>query len=72
LLRAPLLLLLLVPLLQTAKIHISQGHRLTLPIAESTTQGRFSWKEQMMSATSRMRSASRTLEPPNLYTMFTW
>jgi hypothetical protein len=40
----------------------------TLPIADSTTQGRYWGKLQMMSATSRMRSASRTDDPPNLYT----
>mmetsp|Transcript_14260 Transcript_14260/g.35227 ORF Transcript_14260/g.35227 Transcript_14260/m.35227 type:complete len:219 (-) Transcript_14260:36-692(-) len=39
-----------------------------LPIADRTTTGSRSGKEQMMSATSRMRSASRTEEPPNLYT----
>ena len=44
---------------------------LTLPIADSTTIGKFSWKEHTMSATSRMRSASRTDEPPNLYTTLT-
>eukprot|EP00955_Chlamydomonas_euryale_P038737 351175-Chlamydomonas_euryale.AAC.3 len=38
----------------------------TLPIADSTTAGRFSGNEQMMSATSRMRIASRTDDPPNL------
>lgn len=42
----------------------------TLPMADSTTTGKFSWKLQMMSATSCMRSASRTDEPPNLYTTF--
>jgi hypothetical protein len=39
-------------------------------MADSTTTGKFSWKLQMMSATSCMRSASRTDEPPNLYTTF--
>lgn len=43
----------------------------TLPMADSTTQGRYWGKLQMMSATSRMRSASRTDEPPNLYTTLT-
>ena len=38
----------------------------TLPIADSTTQGRWSGKEQMMSATSSMRSVVATDEPPNL------
>lgn len=38
----------------------------TLPIADSTTQGKYWGNAHTMSATSRMRSASRTEEPPNL------
>lgn len=39
-----------------------------LPMADMTTQGRWSGKEAIISATSRMRFASATDEPPNLYT----
>jgi hypothetical protein len=41
---------------------------LTLPIAESTTQGYWSGKLQMMLATSLMRSADARDEPPNFIT----
>ena len=40
-------------------------------MADSTTQGRYCGKLQMISATSIMRSASRTELPPNLYTTLT-
>lgn len=43
----------------------------TFPIADSTTAGKLLGKLQMMSATSRIRSASLTEDPPNLYTMLT-
>ena len=39
---------------------------LTLPMADSTTTGAWSWKLHTMSATSCMRSALATEEPPNL------
>ncbi len=42
--------------------------RPTLPMADSTTQGYCSGKLHTMSATSRMRSADTSEEPPNFMT----
>lgn len=44
----------------------------TLPMAERTTQGYWSGKLQMMEATSIMRSALATDEPPNFMTTVTY
>lgn len=43
----------------------------TLPMADSTTQGSSSGKLQTMAATSRIRSALATDEPPNFITTVT-
>ncbi len=43
----------------------------TLPIAESTTQGYWSGKLHTMDATSSMRSALATDDPPNFITTVT-
>ena len=40
----------------------------TLPMADRTTSGAWSWKLHTISATSIIRSAVATDEPPNLYT----
>jgi len=58
---------------QVAKVRTSAEQKLlTLPMADRTTTGNRSGKLQMMSATSFIRSASRTDEPPNLYTTLSW